>query len=102
MLGPEMLVAREPVHRVLHRGGGELAGDGTAGLAARDEPGIRQHVEMFHYRRQRHGKRLGQVADRHAVVFLQARQQSPTGRVGQCGKNPVERLFLILYHIVKY
>jgi hypothetical protein len=98
--GPEALVAAEPVHRLLHRLGGQPAGHGAAGFGARDQPGIRQHVEMLHDRRQRHRERLRQLAHRNTVLPAEPRQQRAPGRVCQCGKGAVQRRILILNHMV--
>jgi len=50
--GPEALVMREPVHRFLHRLRAELARNGAAGFCARDQSGIRKHIEVLHDCRQ--------------------------------------------------
>jgi hypothetical protein len=49
IIGPEALVAIEPGERVAHRLGGEPAGDDAAGLFPRDQPRIREDVEMLHH-----------------------------------------------------
>jgi hypothetical protein len=72
-VGPEALVAIEPVHRLLHRLGSQPACDRAAGLFARDQAGVRQHIEMLHDRRQRHRKRLRQLADRQAFAVTEPR-----------------------------
>ena len=91
-VGPEALVAIEPLHRLLHRIGGQPARDGAAGLFARDQAGVRQHVEMLHDRGQRHRERLRQFADRQAVAAAEPRQQRAPGRIGQRGKGAVQGL----------
>jgi hypothetical protein len=100
IFGPEALVAIEPVHRLLHRIGGQPARDDAAGLGARDQAGIRQHVEMLHDRGQRHRKWLRQIADRDAVSPAKSRQQRPPRRVRERGKGTVEGLIVILNHMV--
>ena len=99
---PETLVAIEPVVGFVHGLGAQPAGDGAAALAARDQPGIRQNVEMLHHRRQRHREWLGQRADRETVGFAQASQQRPPRRVGERGEGAVERGGRIVNHLVKY
>ena len=99
---PEFLVAVEPVIGFLHRRGLQPAGDDAAILAARDQAGGGQYVEMFHHRRQRHGEGFGQFADRNGVGFAQARQQCPARRVGQGGESAVEGRGQIVNHMVKY
>jgi len=98
--GPEALVAAEPVHRLLHRLRGQPASHGAAGFRARDQAGIRQHVEMLHDRGQRHREGLRQIAHRNTVLPAEPRQQRAPGRVCQCGKGAVQRRILILNHMV--
>jgi hypothetical protein len=99
-LRPEALVAIEPVDRLLHRPCGQPARHNTAGFCARDQAGIRQHVEMLHDRGQRHRKWLRQLADRDAVSFAKPRQQRPPRRVRHRSKGAVQRLVAILNHVV--
>jgi hypothetical protein len=99
-VGPEALVAIEPLHRLLHRLGSQPACDRASGLFARDQAGIRQHIEMFHDRGQRHRKRLRQFADRQAFAAAEPRQQRAPGWVRQRGKGAVQNVFLILNHVV--
>jgi hypothetical protein len=49
----------EPVGGGAHRLRLQPAGDGAARLLARDEAGVREHVEVLHHRRQRHGEGPG-------------------------------------------
>jgi len=79
--GPEALVVAKPIHRLLHRSCGQPARHGAAGLRARDQAGVRQHVEMFHDRRQRHRERPRQLAHRNAVLSAEPRQQRAPRRV---------------------
>ena len=94
------LVVAEPIHRLLHRSCGQPAHHGAAGLFARDQAGIRQHVEMLHDRRQRHRKRLRQLADRKALFVAEPRQQCAPCGIGERGKGEVQHFFLILNHMV--
>jgi len=98
--GPEARVTIEPVHGLLHRRRGEAARHRAAGLLARNQAGIRQHVEMLDDRRQRHRKRLGQLAHGDAFLLDQPRQQGAAGRIGKGGKGTVQRRVLILNHTV--
>jgi len=100
IVGPEALVAVEPIHRLLHRLRGQPARDDAAGLFARDETGVGQHVEMLHDRRQRHRKGLRQLADRERVAAGQPRQQRPPGRIGKRRKGAVQDRIFILNHKV--
>jgi hypothetical protein len=53
IVGPEALVAVEPIHRLLHRAGGQPARDRAASFFARDQAGIGQHIEVLDDRRKR-------------------------------------------------
>jgi len=100
VLGPEALVAVQPIHRLLHRIGGQPARHGAPGLRAHHETGVRQHVEMFHDRGQRHRERLRQLAHRNAVVLAKSRQQRAPRRVRERGKGAVQDFISILNHMV--
>jgi hypothetical protein len=97
---PEALVAIEPVHRLLHRPRGQPARHNAAGFRARDQAGVRQHVEVLHDRRQRHRKWLRQLAHRDTVSFAKPRQQRPPRRIRERGKGAVQHLLAILNHVV--
>jgi hypothetical protein len=99
---PEALVAVEPFIGPFHRLGAQAAGYRASGLVAAHEPGIRQHVEMLHHRRQRHRERLGEFANRYRVGFAQARQQSAPCGIGKGRESAVEIGFVIVNHLVKY
>jgi hypothetical protein len=92
----------EPVHGLLHSGGGQLAGDGAADLAPCDQSGVRQHIEMLHDGGERHRERPRELAYRNARAAIELREQRPPRRVGESGKGAVERDVLILNHQVKY
>ena len=92
IVGPEALVAVEPIHRLLHRFRGQPARHDAAGLLARDETGVGQHLEMLHDRRQRHRKGLRQLADRERVAVGEPRHQRPPRRIGERGKGAVQEL----------
>jgi hypothetical protein len=100
IVGPEALVAVQPVHRLLHRLGGQPAGDRAAGLFPRDQAGIGQDIEMFHDRGQRHRKGLRQLAHRKALAVAEPRHQRAPGGVGERGKGAVQQVFSILNHVV--
>lgn len=92
----------EPLHGFLHRSGGEPAHDGAARLGPRDEPGIRQHIEVLHHGGQRHGKRLREFADGQVRAGGQTCKQGASRRVGQGGECAVQGRFRILNHRVKF
>ena len=104
--GPEALVAVEPLVGAFHRFGAQAAGDCASGFVADDETGVRQDVDVFHHRRQRHRERLGEFADRNRVGFAQAREQCAPGRVGEGRESAVQILGFVLRsivnHLVKY
>jgi hypothetical protein len=91
----------EPVLRLLQRGGIEPARYRAAALVAPDQAGALKHVEVLEYRRQRHGKRLGQRGNGEFRRLAQARQHGAPGRIGQGGKDAVEVTGLIVNHKVK-
>ena len=101
-LGPEPLVAVEPFVGFVHRLGAQPARHDAAALFPGDQPRILEDVEVLHDRRQRHGERLGEIADTDGVAVAQARQQRPPRRIGEGGERAVERGGLIVNHVVKY
>jgi len=102
IVGPEALVAVQPVHRLLHRPGGQPAGDRAAGLLPRDQAGIRQDIEMFHDRGQGHRKGLRQFAHRKALAVAEPRHQRAPCGIGERCKGAVQYIFSILNHTVKH
>jgi hypothetical protein len=102
IVGPEALVAVEPIHRLLHRFRGEPARHNAAGLLARDQADIRQHVEMLHDRGQRHVEWLGEFADGKRVAARKPRQQSAPRRIRQRGKDAIQSLIFGLISILNH
>jgi hypothetical protein len=100
-LGPEPLIFVQPFRGLAHRRGVEPACDGPAGLAAADQSGTGQDVDVLHHRRQRHGEWFGQFADGKAVMLAQAGDQGPAGRVGEGGEDAIE-IGMMVNHVVKY
>jgi hypothetical protein len=98
---PEALVAGKPEHGFFHRVGGDPAHDRAAGLPARDEPGVREDVEMLHDSGQRHGMRSRQLRHGQFLVFAKLRDDRAPGRIGKRGEGAVEAVLLILNHSVK-
>jgi hypothetical protein len=98
--GPEALVAAKPFDRLLHRLRRDTAGHHAPGLFANDEARIRQHVEMFHDRGQRHRKRRGQRAHGEHVGTSEPRQQRPSRRVRERCEGAVKCGISILNHVV--
>jgi hypothetical protein len=90
----------EPALRLLQRGGVEPARHGAAALAALDQAGDFEHVEMLEHRRQRHGERLGQRGDGEFRRLAEAGQYGAPRRIGQSGKDAVEMAGLIVNHKV--
>jgi hypothetical protein len=95
---PELLVVGEPLLRLLHRGGIEPARHRATALAARDQAGAFQHVEVLEHGRQRHREGRGQRGDGEFRRLAKARQHGPPGRIRQGGKNAVEAIGLIVNH----
>ena len=102
MGGPEPLVFIEPTHRLLHRRCRQPAGDAAAGLGAGDQSGVAEYVEVLHHCRQRDRKGPGELADRQAVFLAKPGEQRPPRWIGERGEGAVERVRLILNHLVKY
>lgn len=100
-----MLVAVEPIHGLLHRGGDQRARHGATGLPAHDQPGLGEHREVLHHRGQRHGQRPREFGDGKIAAFPQARDQRAPSRVGEGREGAVEAAVggvRILNHQVKY
>jgi len=71
-------------------------------LRAGDQPGVAQHVEVLHHRGEFDRERLGDSADRQAVLLLEARQDRPPGRVHKRCEDTVEISTFIVHHMVNY
>jgi hypothetical protein len=65
------------------------AGGGAA--AARDEPGLLQHLEVAGDGRLRHAEGGGELGD-GGVSLPQPRQDGATRRIGECPKDGIELL----------
>jgi hypothetical protein len=100
IVGPEALVAVEPIHRVLHRFRGEPARHDAAGLFAGDEAGVQQHIEMLHDRGQGHRKGFGEFANGNRIALGKTREQRPPRRIGKRGKGAIQDFISILNHVV--
>jgi hypothetical protein len=104
IVGPEALIVIEPGESLAHGICGEPACNDAAGLFARKETRIRQHIEMLHDRGQRHRKGSRQLADRKAFAGREPRQKRTPRGVSERGKGAVElvgsRMIAILNHMV--
>jgi hypothetical protein len=100
LFGPEAFVSPQPGHRLFQRRRCEAANDGAAGFGARDQGRARQHVEMLHDRRQRHGKRTRKIADGSAFPLAQLGDQRAPRRIGERRENVIQIGVLIVNHIV--
>jgi len=100
-LFPELAGVIEPVRRLLHGIRGQGAAHDPARLLAPDEPCVLEDAQVFHEPRQRHGKGAREVSNR-AAPGGKLGHHPPARRVGERGEDRVERLALILNHIVKY
>ena len=78
----------------------DFAGDRAALLVSRDQPGVGEHVEVLHHRRQRHVERLRQFAHGKRLAGCQPRQQAAPGAIRQRGKDQIEAVVTILNHMV--
>jgi hypothetical protein len=100
IVGPEALVAVQPIHRLLHRAGGQPARHRASDLLACDQAGIIKHIEMLDDRGKRDRKRLRQLADREALAIAEPRQQRAPRRIGKRSEGAVQGFVLILNHTV--
>ena len=100
MGSPETFITSEPVHRFLHRRGGQSASDGASGLVAYDQTGVREDIEVFHDCRQRMRKRSCQLAYGNGVMFTKLRQQTAPRAIGKRREHPIQPSILILNHWV--
>ena len=60
--------------------------------------GTREHVEVLHHRRQRHGERCGDLCDRQLAFAREAIEDGAAGRVGQGLEPDGERDCLVRGH----
>ena len=90
------------MHGVFQRCGIEAAAHGAPAFLTLDQARTREHVEVLHHRRQRHGERCGDLCDRQLAFAREAIEDGAAGRVGQRGKRHVEPSVLIVNHTVKY
>jgi hypothetical protein len=102
LFSPEFLIAIEPIIGVPHRLRPQAAAHDAAILLTSDQSSPGQHIEMFHDRRQRHGKRFGEFAHREALLFAQPGEQGTPRWVGKRRKGAIQIWFRIVNHLVKY
>ena len=88
----------EPVHGLLHRGSGQLAGNRAADLAPCDQPGVGQHIEMLHDGGERHGERPRKLTYRNARAAIELRKERSPRRVCESREGAIEAGILILNH----
>ena len=91
---------REPAHGLLHWRRIEAAGDRATRLDARDEPRIRQHVEMLHDGGKGHRERAGKFAYRKIFLLTETGEKCPPRRVGKGGEGTIERHVTMINHLV--
>ena len=98
---PEPLVGIDPFSRVLQRTCIQPAVANPTFLLPRDKTRVFEDPEVLHDRRQRDIERLSQFCDR-CFSFSQAGQNSTPCRIGKGGKCLIQRVRIILNHMVKY
>ena len=80
--GPEALIEGEPLVRARERAGIEAADMGAPAHLALDQAGAFKNLDVLRGRRQRHGERLGKLAD-GALAGGEFEQHAPAGGVAQ-------------------
>ena len=100
LLGPELLVARDPGRGRLQRRGGKLAADDAPFLGALDQPGLFQHAQVLHEAGQRHVVRRGELAHGGLAGAAKAIEDVAARAVGERGEERVELIVGILNHKV--
>lgn len=88
---PELLVAVEPFQRVLQRFALEAAIHDAACLLPLDQSGILEDAEVLHETRQRHRKRIRELAH-GALALTQPREDRASGRVRQRAEDRAQRI----------
>src|SRR5580704_8599504 len=87
---PDHALAADPVLDGRERDRLQMTGAHTADLFGPDQPARFQNLKMLQDRRQRHGQRLGQLADGGGAT-AEPLHDGPPGRVRQGMKHTVER-----------
>jgi len=98
LIGPEALIAVQPLHRRHHRVRPQRACDNAPAFAAHDQSGIAEHIEMLHHRWQRHREWPRDFADRQIALIGQPGDNGAARRIGQRGECVIERGGVILNH----
>ena len=91
----------QPLERGLVRPALEPAVHDTADLAALDEPGFFEDVQMFDESGQRHPERIRKVPDR-TFALAQAREHRPPRRIGERAEDRIEVAAVIVNHMVHF
>ena len=94
-------MAVQPLERALVCPALEPAVHDTADLAALDEPGFFEDVQMFDESGQRHPERIRKVPDR-AFALAQPREHRPPRRIGERAEDCVEVAAVIVNHMVHF
>jgi len=90
-LGPELAVARQPLGRVAQRLGPEVAEPDGRLAAARDQPGLLEHLEVPRDGGLGHRERRGELGDA-GLSALEPREDRAAGRIGERTEDCVELL----------
>jgi len=98
---PELLMTVQPLERGLVRPALEPAVHDTADLAALDEPGLFEDVQVFDESGQRHPERIRKVPDR-TFALAQAREHRPPRRIGERAEDRIEVAAVIVNHMVHF
>jgi hypothetical protein len=98
---PELPVFLNPLRCVFHRLGDQPAAVHASVFPPLDQPGTLKDSQVFRHGRERHFVRRGKIAD-GCFALREPSQDVAAGGIGKRGKRAIERLRLIVNHMVKY
>jgi hypothetical protein len=95
------VIAVEPVERLGERAAGHVHAMEPSVALADDEPGLLQHAHVARDRGRGHFQRLAQLADARGTA-REALDHVAPGGVGERREHGVERVELMVNHVVNY
>jgi hypothetical protein len=101
MFGPELFELIDPTGRRLQRLRNQSQVKLPTELGASEQPSLFEHPNVLRYRHKRHRKRGRQRRNGYAAL-RQSRHNRPPRRVRQGEKQPIQRRWRILNHLVKF
>ena len=100
-LSPEFFITRKPRGSVVHRLGQERALYYASFFRTANQPGAREHAQVFHEAGQRHIMWLCELRD-WQVASAQGFQHRSARGIGKRTEHGVETIKLMLNHKVQY